>query len=84
MKLKVRPPLELIKAPVHAELVSLLVNPSSAPYPAQYMPSDHFSWDSDRESAGWGAIPRFILVYPSTYHTVPASQWAFHECLVDE
>lgn len=34
-KLKLRPPRELIKVPVQAELVSLLVSPSPAPYPLQ-------------------------------------------------
>lgn len=36
MKLKVWPPQELIKVPVQAELVSLLVSPSSAPHPLQW------------------------------------------------
>lgn len=36
VKLRLRPPRELIKAPVQAELVSLLVSPSPAPHPLQW------------------------------------------------
>lgn len=36
MKLKLRPPRELIKVPVQAEFVSLLVSPSPAPQPLQW------------------------------------------------
>ena len=92
MKLKVRPPLELIKAPVHAELVSLLVNPSSAPYPLQWSLTSRdpgearVVWQRDALDAEFqgGASSSLVPDHPQRPRAVPLLLQALgtlYECL---